>query len=127
MLMALSRDACFFQQDDPKRLDFSLPNTAFLNLLYQIIKTIQVEGGRRQEAGGRRNNWERIQTPPMLFAPSNGGVLNPRPVRSRLLQRAVFLQQDCPLPPAFLDKGFQPILPVFTRISVSCRICCAVS
>ena len=38
---ALSRDLCFFLQDDPTRLDFSLPNTAFLTLLYQIIKTIQ--------------------------------------------------------------------------------------
>jgi len=35
---------CFFLQDDPKRLDFSLPNTAFLTLLYQIIKTIQDKG-----------------------------------------------------------------------------------
>jgi len=32
-IVALSRDPCFFQQDDPERLDFSLPNTAFLTLL----------------------------------------------------------------------------------------------
>jgi hypothetical protein len=42
--LALSQDMCFFLQDDPKRLDFSLPNTAKLTLLYQIIKTLQDKG-----------------------------------------------------------------------------------
>jgi hypothetical protein len=35
---------CFFLQDDLKSPDFSLPNTAFLALMYQSIKTIYDKG-----------------------------------------------------------------------------------
>jgi ferredoxin-nitrite reductase len=65
-----------------------------------------IEGGRRQEAGGRRSKSVGVESPTDL-EPLNGtwvGVLNPFSDWSRAVTESSFPSASCPLPPAFLDK-----------------------
>jgi DNA-binding Xre family transcriptional regulator len=86
---------------------------------FSSVELLQVEGGRRQEAGGRRSKLVGVESPTDL-EPLNGserGGLKPKTLWYGLLQRAVFLLPPalCLLPSSikqFLLKNCYKKLPI---------------
>ncbi|WP_392532962.1 iron uptake porin [Nostoc sp. C117] len=73
----------------------------------QPVTEEPVEGGRRQEAEGRRSKSVGVESPNDL-EPLNSrsvGVLNPCSIGSPAVTERSFPPASCPLPPAFLDKN----------------------